>query len=133
MLPTLRPQVLSESSIAPWHALLCAVPSAITLQTILVSLCSHLDLASVASHALDGSLHIRARVKREALLLREVCGAAAKDNEILEAVLGAIVGKQWDIAHARTFVCWSSGLAEKKDMKGASTATFGGRVADECS
>lgn len=82
-----------------------------------MSLFAH--LAEVSDTDVSGPT--RALVKREALVLKSLLGAATKDNDLMNGISAAMFGRHWSIGHARIFACWAAGAdADKTDVKGES-------------
>lgn len=68
---------------------------------------------------MDTSGLTRALVKREALVLKSLLGAATKDNDLMNGISAAMFGRHWSIGHARIFACWAAGAdANTTDIKG---------------
>ncbi|PPQ89059.1 hypothetical protein CVT25_006431 [Psilocybe cyanescens] len=136
-LPAIRARLSSTSASAQqkysafWTALLqnIASSSSITLQSILASLFASLHVAvppssSPSPSQISPSTHIpalsedtttRARVTREAALLRALVGAPSPDNApaLWQIATSLVLSRDWPLAelHARVFVAWISGAA----------------------
>lgn len=104
-LSSIRDRYHAPSYGAKWVAILGALPSTMTLQTVLVSLFAHLSPVQ----ALDAAPSTRALVKREAQLLGAVLGQPSKNSDLTEGIFAAILGRTWSVGHARIFVCWAAG------------------------
>lgn len=64
---------------------------------------------------LDVDCSTRTKVRREALLLRELVGRPTKDNpEILDAVHAILLNRDWNEGHARIFACWLCGVQKDR-------------------
>ncbi|TFK42888.1 telomere length regulation protein-domain-containing protein [Crucibulum laeve] len=109
-LPTIRSRLKAEDAKAYsscWSTLMLDVPSSLSLRSILTSLFASL---STVEPSLDPSLFHRVRVKEETQILSEVVGCVTPDKEELwETATSLIIGRDWDEARARIFICWVSG------------------------
>lgn len=121
-LPTIRARLskggtASELYSAFWAALLEALPSSFTLQSVLTSLFAHI---SVSETPLDPSLSSRALVKREAILLQGIVGRLTGSKQYLfDSVSTAMLARDWTESHARAYACWIAGAtADAVDTKG---------------
>ncbi|KDR73411.1 hypothetical protein GALMADRAFT_607283 [Galerina marginata CBS 339.88] len=103
-----------------WSALFLAVPSSLTLQSILGSLFSSLSGSlQEIEPSMDGAPAKRASLRREAALLDGLVGKITplgKDSEGRElweiaTSLMMMASRDWPEAYARLFVCWVSGGA----------------------
>ncbi|KAF9466374.1 telomere length regulation protein-domain-containing protein [Collybia nuda] len=91
-----------------WASLFQSLPSSSALQSILRSLLT--SLQSLEHVSGNGDLE-RARVKQEARLLSGLAGSIVPEKEELWELASAIIlERDWDIGHARIFVCWMSGV-----------------------
>ncbi|KAI0683637.1 telomeric DNA binding protein [Cytidiella melzeri] len=88
-----------------WPQTFGSVSSISSLQTITVSLLSH--LSSIPD--LNGSPETRALVKREAMLLNVVIGPLTEDSEITDSLTATALGRQWTVGHARILACLAAG------------------------
>ncbi|GLB35344.1 putative telomere length regulation protein [Lyophyllum shimeji] len=90
-----------------WSSLFVGLPSSLTLQSIWTSMLSSLP---PLAHKTGSTPCQRAKVKDQARLLDGLTGRITPEKEELwESALAVIVGKDWDIGHARVFVCWLAG------------------------
>ena len=111
-LPTIRARLskggtASELYSTFWAALLEALPSSLTLQSVLTSLFAHI---SVPDTPLDPSPSSRALVKREATLLLGIVGKLTDGKQYLfESVSTAMLARDWTEGHARVYACWIAG------------------------
>ncbi|KAF8163004.1 telomeric DNA binding protein [Crassisporium funariophilum] len=115
-LPTIRSR-LHPSSPSPsssryavyWHSVILAIPSSLTLQSILTSLFASL---STVEPPTDAEPARRARVRGEAALLKGVVGDVSPDEgELWEVAVSLVLSRSWDESYARIFACWFSGAA----------------------
>jgi telomere length regulation protein len=123
-LPTIRARlskggITAELYSAFWAALLEALPSSITLQSVLTSLFAHISVPDIPLDPLPSS---RALVKREATLLRGIVGKLTDGKQYLfDSVSTAMLSRDWSEGHARVFACWIAGAtAGAVDTKGKS-------------
>jgi telomere length regulation protein len=121
-LPTIRARLskggtASEAYSTFWAALLEALPSSITLQSILTSLFAHISVPEIP---LDPSPSSRALVKREAVLLQGILGRLTDGKQYLfDSVSTAMLSRDWSEGYARVFACWVAGAtAGAVDTKG---------------
>lgn len=107
-LPTIRDRLSEEGSryAVYWQNILSSFPSSLTLHSVLTALFASL---SDIPDRLDVGSSTRAKVRREAMLLRELVGRPTKDTEILEAVYSIVLSREWNEGHARIFACWFCG------------------------
>ena len=63
---------------------------------------------------LDTSAQVRAVVKREAQVLRDLLGRFTKDSDIVDGFAATSLGKTWSVGHARIFACWAAGAEKSK-------------------
>jgi telomere length regulation protein len=93
-----------------WSSLLLSLPTNFTLRSVLISLFASL---SPMERAVDDAPRQRALVKREAYLLHKIVGhLTPQKEELWESASAIISGRDWDMGHARFFVCWVSGGSE---------------------
>ncbi|RPD65882.1 hypothetical protein L226DRAFT_500049 [Lentinus tigrinus ALCF2SS1-7] len=93
-----------------WIGLLAAMPSSLTLRSFLTSLLSSLTPLQPPRDGLDAGATVRALVKREALLLKQLFGALSRSNgELSESFSAVALGRTWTEGHARIFACWAAG------------------------
>ena len=109
-LPSIRRRLKSDNS-KPysdyWSAVILAIPSGHTLQSILTSVFASL---LVIESSTDTALTSRAHVKQEASLLNGLIGLITPDKpELWEIVTSLLSNRDWPESHARIFVCWLSG------------------------
>ncbi|KAF8270409.1 telomere length regulation protein-domain-containing protein [Lactarius quietus] len=111
-LPTIKARLSKGGTAAElysafWATLLEALPSSITLQSILISLFSHVSVPDVP---LDPSPSSRALVKREATLLQGIVGRLADSKRyVSDNVSTAMLARDWSEGHARVYACWIAG------------------------
>ncbi|PPQ63332.1 hypothetical protein CVT24_006705 [Panaeolus cyanescens] len=94
-----------------WSSLIPAVSSLITLQSILTSLFSSV---SDIQPPLDGSVRVRAQVKKEAALLDALVGKIVPGDDkssVWQIATSLILSRDWEERYARIFVCWICGGA----------------------
>lgn len=121
-LPTIRARLskggtAGELYSAFWATLLEALPSSLTLQSVLTSLFAHIP---VPDNPLDPSPSSRALVKRGATLLVGIVGKLTDGKQYLfESVSTAMLARDWTEGHARVYACWIAGAtAGAVDKKG---------------
>lgn len=122
-LPAIRRRLKSDNS-KPysdyWSAIILAIPSSHTLQSILTSIFASL---LVVNSPTDTSPTSRARVKQEASLLNGLIGLITPDKpELWEIGTNLFTNRDWPESHARIFVCWLSGGSQSTriSLKGSS-------------
>ena len=102
-----------------WSALILAIPSSHTLQSILTSIFASL---LVIEPPTDTAPTSRARVKQQASLLNGLIGSITPDKpELWEIGTSLLTSRDWAESHARIFVCWLSGGSQstKVNLKGS--------------
>lgn len=107
-----------------WSALILAVPSSHTLQSILTSIFASLLVIELSTDIAPTS---RARVKQEASLLNGLIGSVRPDiPELWEIGTSLLTNRDWPESHARIFVCWLSGGSQstRVSMKGKWLSSF---------
>lgn len=120
-LPTIRARLEAESSgnySNCWSSLLLGLPTNFTLRSVLISLLASLP---AIERALGIGPQWGALVKREACLLNKIIGyLTPQKDELWETTSAIILGKSWDVGHARIFACWVSGgsLGKRVDENG---------------
>jgi telomere length regulation protein len=102
-----------------WSLVLAAVPSIMTLQTILNSLCTHIPRVPEAS-IMSPSASIRGAARRSAMVLYRMIQIGSDDTEdVWEAARSVMLtprgATQWNEGDARVFVC---AAAEAKTTDG---------------
>lgn len=113
-LPTIRDRLSEESSQYAlfWQKTLSSFSSSLTLHSILTALFASL---SDIPGRLDVEPSTRAKVRREAMLLRELVGRPTKDNpEILDVIHAITLSRDWNEGHARIFACWFCGAQKDR-------------------
>ncbi|KAF8061522.1 telomere length regulation protein-domain-containing protein [Lyophyllum atratum] len=109
-LATIRVRLAAENATsysAMWSSLFLGLPSSLTLQSILTSMLASLPQLTHTTGSMQSQ---RLEVKKEARLVNGITGNVTPEKEELwEAALAIILGKDWDVGHARIFVCWLSG------------------------
>ena len=103
-----------------WSAMILAIPSGHTLQSILTSVFASL---LVIESSTDTAPTSRARVKQEASLLNGLIGLITPDKpELWEIGTSLLTSRDWPESHARIFVCWLSGGSQstRVSLKGSS-------------
>jgi telomere length regulation protein len=118
-LPTIRQRLSSQHRLAYaafWSSLFLAIPSVLTLQSILTSLFGSLASSpSPPPNATDNSPAARAAIKNDAALLAGLVGELTTEKEDLWQIATSLITgsglRQWPEPHARVFVCWLSGGA----------------------
>jgi telomere length regulation protein len=126
-LPSIRQRLKSDNS-KPysdyWSAMILAIPSSHTLQSILTSIFASL---LVIESSTDTTPTSRARVKQEASLLNGLIGLITPDKpELWEIGTSLLTRRDWPESHARIFVCWLSGGSQstRVSLKGSSFPFF---------
>jgi len=121
-LPSIRRRLKSNNS-KPysdyWSALILAIPSSHTLQSILTSVFASLLVIEPPTDTAPAS---RTRVKQEASLLNSLIGSITPDKpELWEIGTSLVTSRDWAESHARVFVCWLSGGSQstKVSLKGS--------------
>jgi telomere length regulation protein len=120
-LPSIRQRLKSDNSKSYsdyWSALILAIPSSHTLQSILTSIFASLLVIELPTDTAPTS---RARVKQEASLLNGLIGSITPDKpELWEIGTSLLTSRDWPESHARIFVCWLSGgsLSTRVSLKG---------------
>ena len=122
-LPSIRRRLKSDNS-KPysdyWSAVILAIPSSHTLQSILTSTFASL---LVIESSTDTAPTSRACVKQEASLLNGLIGLITQDKpELWEIGTSLLTSRDWPESHARIFVCWLSGGSQNSrvNLKGSS-------------
>jgi telomere length regulation protein len=103
-----------------WSAVILAIPTNHTLQSILTSIFASL---LVIESSTDTAPTSRARVKQEASLLNGLIGPITRDKpELWEIGTSLLTSRDWPESHARIFVCWLSGGSQstRVSLKGSS-------------
>ena len=122
-LPSIRRRLKSDNSKTYsdyWSAMILAIPSTHTLQSILTSIFTSL---LVIESSTDTAPTSRARVKQEASLLNGLIGLITPDKpELWEVGTSLLTRRAWPESHARIFVCWLSGGSQstRVSLKGNS-------------
>lgn len=116
-LPSIRRRLKSDSS-KPysdyWSALIIAIPSSHTLQSILTSIFSSLLVIEPPTDTVPTS---RSHVKQEASLLNSLIGSITPDKpELWEIGTSLMTSRDWAESHARIFVCWLSGGSQSTEV-----------------
>ena len=125
-LPSIRRRLKSDDSKYSdyWSAMILAIPSSHTLQSILTSIFTSL---LVIESSTDTTLISRVRVKQEASLLNGLIGLITPDKpELWEIGTSLLTSRDWPESHARIFVCWLSGgsPSTRVSLKGNSFFLF---------
>lgn len=122
-LPSIRRRLKSDNS-KPysdyWSAVILAIPSSHTLQSILTSIFASL---LVIESSTDTAPTSRACVKQEASLLDGLIGLITQDKpELWEIATSLLTSRDWPESHARIFICWISGGSQntRVSLKGSS-------------
>ena len=121
-LPSIRRRLKSDDSKYSdyWSAMILAIPSSHTLQSILISIFASLLVIESSTDTTPAS---RARVKEEASLLNGLLGLITPDKpELWEIGTSLLTNRDWPESHARIFVCWLSGGSQstRVSLKGNS-------------
>ena len=116
-LPSIRRRLESDDS-KPysdyWSAMILAIPSSHTLQSVLTSVFASLP---VIESSTDTAPTSRARVKQEASLLNGLIGLITPDKpELWEIGTSLLTSRDWPESHARIFVCWLSGGSQSTNV-----------------
>lgn len=121
-LTTIRNRIRDQPSYeAAWAEVIDGLASTLVLQAIMSSLFAHLT----STGDFDSTPHSRASITREASLIRGLLGRPSKDKrELWDGVSAIVIGRDWDVWHARIFVCWVAGAKKGKiDLKGMSCSS----------
>ncbi|KAF9476587.1 hypothetical protein BDN70DRAFT_882199 [Pholiota conissans] len=119
-LPAIRARVdarspSSSTYSAFWHSIFLALPSSLTLQSIIVSLFgTFIPTVDAIEPPTNGSTLSRSRLRREAALIQGILGVITPrgdDQALWELTTSVMVDREWPEAFARIFVAWMSGGA----------------------
>jgi telomere length regulation protein len=126
-LPSIRRRLKSDNS-KPysdyWSAVILAIPSSHTLQSILTCIFASL---LVIEPSTDTAPTSRACVKQEASLLNGLIGLITPDiPELWEIGTSLLTSRDWPESHARIFICWFSGGSQstRVSLKGSSFSSL---------
>jgi len=109
-----------------WNDIFLAIPSSMSLQSILTSLLASMTLSvTLIDPPTNGANSIRSGVRREAAILSGLVGKLTTEKSELWEIATSLLTttRDWPEAYARVFVCWASGGAMqggKVDLKGTS-------------
>ncbi|RDB24234.1 DNA replication checkpoint protein tel2 [Hypsizygus marmoreus] len=105
-----------------WSSIFLGLPSSLVLQSILTSLLA--SLTPLKRPTSDAPFE-RALVKRDALVLNGITGYLTPENaELWESACAIVIGKDWDIGHARIFVCWMCSASRSGRVNEQALDTF---------
>lgn len=114
-MPIISRRLYSQGRIAYaslFSQVLQSVPSAMTQQTIFVSLLATID---VLKSPLDPSTLQRAVIKRNAALLQDIVGRPSSETqELWENVSAVLLDRPWNESVARVLACWVAGAGSRE-------------------